>query len=233
MSNNVFFDAYIHISIRKFSICVIHLENSKKIYENKSLIRNDLNKIDFQKFQKFLDDNVLKIEKTLKEFIKNIHIIIETEDFSNIQISLKNYNNGRILTSRDLSYSLNEARYQCKKTLENKKIVHMLIDNYRVNDQDYTFLPENLECNNYSLDIKFICLSHNFVKKLENCLEKYQISISKIINAEYVENYFNNDDDLFIKAKKITEGCNPNEIEFLNKIRKKQGFFEKFFNFFK
>ena len=60
MSNNVFFDAYIHISIRKFSICVIHLENSKKIYENKSLIRNDLNKIDFQKFQKFLDDNLLK-----------------------------------------------------------------------------------------------------------------------------------------------------------------------------
>ena len=53
--------------------------------------------MDFEKFQEFLDDNVLKIEKTLKEFIKNINIIIETEDFSNIQISLKNYNNGRIL----------------------------------------------------------------------------------------------------------------------------------------
>ena len=232
MSNNVFFDAFIYISKRKFSICVIHLENSKKIYENKFLIKNDLNGIDFHKFQEFLDNNILKIEKSLKEFIKNTHIIIETEDFSTIQISIKNFNNSKILTPKDLSYSLNEARYQCKKTLENKKIVHMLIDNYRVNDQDYTFFPENLECNNYSLDIKFICLSLNFVKKLENCLEKYQISISKIINAEYVEKYFNNDDDLFIKAKKITEGCNPNEIEFLNKIKKKQGFFEKFFNFF-
>jgi len=232
MSNNVFFDAFIYISKIEFSICVIHLENSKKIYENKFLIKNDLNGIDFHKFQEFLDNNILKIEKSLKEFIKNTHIIIETEDFSTIQISIKNFNNSKILTPKDLSYSLNEARYQCKKTLENKKIVHMLIDNYRVNDQDYTFFPENLECNNYSLDIKFICLSHNFVKKLENCLEKYQISISKIINAEYVEKYFNNDDDLFIKAKKITEGCNPNEIEFLNKIKKKQGFFEKFFNFF-
>ena len=232
MSNNVFFDAFIHISKRKFSICVIHLENSKKIYENKSLIEKDLNGIDFQKFQEFLDDNILKIEKTLKEFIKNIHIIIETEDFSTVQISIKNFNNGKILTPSDLSYPLNEARYQCKKNFENKKIVHMLIDNYKINDQDYTFLPENLECNYYSLDIRFICLSHNFVKKLENCLQKYQISISKIINAEYVKKYFNNDDDLFIKAKKITEGCNPNEIEFFNKIRKKEGFFEKFFNFF-
>ncbi len=103
MSNNVFFDAFIHISKRKFSICVIHPENLKKIYENKFLIENDLNGIDFQKFQEFLDDNILKTEKILKEFIKNIHIIIETEDFSNIQISLKNYNNGRILTPRDLS----------------------------------------------------------------------------------------------------------------------------------
>ena len=49
MSNNVFFDTFIHISKRKFSICVIHLENSKKIYENKSLIENDLNGMDFEK----------------------------------------------------------------------------------------------------------------------------------------------------------------------------------------
>ena len=74
--------------------------------------------------------------------------------------------------------------------------------------------------NLYGWQILLSHLTHNFVKKLENCLEKYQISISKIINAEYVEKYFNNDDDLFIKAKKITEGCNPNEIEFLNKSKK-------------
>ena len=230
----MYFLMLLYIYQKENSLFVLFISKiQKKFMKMYPLLNNDLNGIDFQKFQEFLDDNIFKIEKTLKEFVKNIHIIIKTEVFSNIQISLKNYNNGRFLTSRDLSYSLNEARFQCKKTLENKKIVHMLIDNYKVNDQDYTFLPENLECNNYSLDIKFICLSHNFVKKLENCLEKYQISISKIINAEYVEKYFNNDDDLFIKAKKITEGCNPNEIEFLNKIRKKQGFFEKFFNFFK
>ena len=233
MSNHVFFDAFIYLSKKKFSICAIHLKNSKKIYENKFLINNDIDRIDFEKFQDFLDNNIFKIEKTLNEYIKNIYIIIETKDFLNIRLSIKNYNNGKILTPSDLSYSLNEARYQCKKTLENRKIIHMLIDNYRINDRDYSFLPENLECNNYSLDIKFISLSHNLVKKLENCLEKYQISISKIISAEYVENYFNNEDDLFKKTKKITEGCNPNEVEFYNKMRKNEGFFEKFFNFLK
>ena len=36
----------------------------------------------------------------------------------------------------------------------------------------------------------------------------------------------------FKNTKKITEGCNPNEVEFYVKTSKNKGFFEKFFNFF-
>ena len=103
---------------------------------------------------------------------------------------------------------------------------------YRINNNDYSTLPRNLICNNYSLDINFICLSINLVSKLEDCLQRYQISINKIISAQYVKSYFNNKDDLFKNTKKITEGCNPNEVEFYVKTSKNKGFFEKFFNFF-
>ena len=85
----MYFLMLLYIYQKENSLFVLFILKIQKIYENKSLIENDLNGIDFQKFQEFLDDNILKIEKTLKEFIKNIHIIIETEDFSNIQISLK------------------------------------------------------------------------------------------------------------------------------------------------
>ena len=33
-------------------------------------------------------------------------------------------------------------------------------------------------------------------------------------------------------AKKISEGFNQNEVAFVEKSRKKKGFFEKFFDFF-
>ena len=34
------------------------------------------------------------------------------------------------------------------------------------------------------------------------------------------------------KAKQIADGCNVNEIKFIDKIRENKGFFEKIFNFF-
>jgi len=109
----------------------------------------------------------------------------------------------------------------------------MLIENYLIDNKVYQFLPKKLECNNFSLDIKFICLSDNLIKSLEKSLEKYQISINHIISANYVENFFKNNHDLFKKVREIINGCNPNEVKFYNKTQKNQGFFEKFFNFFR
>ena len=234
MSNNLFFETFLYVSKKKFIIYSSHFDKLEKIYKYEKFIENNSSDLDLEQLKEFLDNNILKLEKKIDKFIKNIYVVIDTKNFFNIKLSVKNYNNGNILTPGCLSYSLNEARDQCKKTLENKKIIHMLIDNYRVNNKNYSFLPKNLKCHKYSLDVRFICLSNNLIKELENCLEKYQISINKIICAEYVTSYFeNNRDDFFKKTKKITDGCNSNEVEFHNKISRNVGFFEKFFNFFR
>jgi hypothetical protein len=51
-----------------------------------------------------------------------------------------------ILIFKNLNYLLNEAKDHCKKTIKKKKIIHMLIDNYQIDDKNYSFLPENLKC---------------------------------------------------------------------------------------
>ena len=49
----------------------------------------------------------------------------------------------------------------------------------------------------------------------------------------FVSQFMENDKiDIFIKAEKIMDGYNPNEVMLVDKTLKKQGFFEKFFNFF-
>ena len=53
------------------------------------------------------------------------------------------------------------------------------------------------------------------------------------MSEKYVRNFLENDrGDLFLMAKKIAKGHNPNEAMFINKTLKNRGFFEKFFNFF-
>jgi len=233
MDNDLDFVSYLYLSKDKFSICILKIPNLDIIYEKEILINNLYNELDFEQIKYFLDENIIKSEKILKYFIKNIFIILDSEDFFPIFLSIKKDNGGKFLTLENLSYSLNDAKLQCKKTMEEKKIVHMLIDNYQIDNKNYSFLPKEIKCNYFSLDIKFICLSDIFIQNLEKCLSRYQISVDQIISANYVRDYFEDNNDLFRKVWKITEGCNPNEIKFYNKSLNNRGFFEKFFNFFR
>ena len=86
---------------------------------------------------------------------------------------------------------------------------------------------------NFSLDLKLICISDDLIKDLERILKKYHISLNRVLDASYIQEFFSSDDEIFFEmAKKIIDGYNQNEIVLLDKTDKNQGFFEKFFNFF-
>ena len=109
----------------------------------------------------------------------------------------------------------------------------MLIKNYRVDNKDFSYFPENIKCHNFSLDLRLICISDDLIRDLETILKKYHISLNRVLDASYIQEFFSSDDrNIFSMAKKIIDGNNPNEVVLLDKTDKNQGFFEKFFNFF-
>ena len=64
-------------------------------------------------------------------------------------------------------------------------------------------------------------------------LEKYQISVRRILCAKYIEDYSKKEKiDFFTTMGKIIDGYNKNEVKLVDKISKNKGFFEKFFDFF-
>tara|TARA_B100000700_G_C15059576_1_gene864831 strand:+ start:4700 stop:5095 length:396 start_codon:yes stop_codon:yes gene_type:complete len=129
---------------------------------------------------------------------------------------------------------INEAKENCKKTIDERRIIHLIIRNYKIGNQNYDSLPKDLNNKNFSIDLEFICLSNEIIKNLEKTLSKYQISIGQIVNADYIREFFTNEDneDIFFMTKKILSGYNSNEVTLVDKSNKNQGFFEKFFNFF-
>ena len=233
MDKDIIFDTLLFISPKKLSISVFKKSNLEKIYLKEVLINNDSNQINFDKLNNFLDNNIYKIEKISKKFIKSIYLIIDYNDFLNVQLSIKKNNYGDLLTSNILTYALNEAKDQCKETFHKRRIIHFLINNYLIDEEYYSQLPKNKKCKNFSLDLKFICLSENLIKILEQTLKRYQISLNRIISADYIKDFFQSDkEDIFNLSMKIIDGCNENEISLVNKNTQNKGFFEKFFNFF-
>ena len=227
------FQIYLYLNNTQYKIYVTDNKTNEKIYSEKLTIEENSTELKFSKIDEFLDSNILKIEKKLNSFIKDIYVILDSKEFHSIKLSIKKDNNGNLINSEALIHPLSDLKNLCHSNLLNKKIIHFFIEKYVIDNKFYTSLPENVKCNIFSLDTEFICLSKNLIENIEKTLKKYHISLIQILSASYVEKFKDNTDNtIFTTASKIISGYNSNEVLLNSKIPKKQGFFERFFNFF-
>ena len=86
MIENSDFETFLYISKSKYQIFVYDKNNLKNLY-HKEIEKDD--EIELNILSKFIDDNIYKIEKMIKDFIRNIILIIEDDKVLDICISLK------------------------------------------------------------------------------------------------------------------------------------------------
>ena len=233
MNEELKFETYLFIDSKKLVIRVIEKKTFKILFKEEKLLDDHNEDSNLKKLDNFLAKNIFKIEKILKNFVKDINIILDDKEFFPIKISIKKDHNGNSISQENLINPLNVLKNLCQFSFKDKKIIHMLIENYQIDGKDYSFLPENLKCNNFSLDIKFICLSKNLIEHYESVLKRYHILVNQILNAKYIEQFQDQQNpNIYTTASRIISGFNNNEISLVNKTLKSKGFFEKFFDLF-
>lgn len=233
MNEDIDFKAYLFVSPKKICISINDEIDFNQIYYSEISSIQNQELLENYSLDDFLHDNIFKIEKKINKFIKSIYVIIDYENFFSLEISIKEDNYDNVINKKVLTHLLNEAKNHCKKSLTENEIIHILITNYKVDGKDFLKFPENLECKNFSIDIQFICFPNLKIKELEKILKKYQITVNQIICANYVKDYFrDNNQDIFFLSDRIIRGCNENEVKIVNKTVENKGFFERFFNFF-
>ncbi len=233
MENDLNFEVFLFFSPEKIILSVNHKTDFKLIFKDEIFFENSSTQLNFNKLDSFLNENIFKVEKILGNFVEKMNIIIETTDFFNLQISMKKDNHNENINSSIILYLVKSAKYQCEKTIQNMRIIHILIDNYLIDNNHFSELPLNRKCKNFSLDISFICLPNELVKHVEKTLKKFQISVNQILSASYIDKYVNDRDiNFFEMTSKIIRGYNKNEVKLVNKISTNKGFFEKFFHLF-
>ena len=218
MIENSDFETFLYISKNKYQIFVYDKNNLKNLYDEE--IKND-NEIELNLLSKFLDDNVYKIEKMIKNFIRNIILIIEDDKVLDIGISLKKKNYEKNIDQKQLEKSLVEIKNIFRENYQDKIIMHMIVVNNKNND-DYLFL-----------EVNFISISNNFTFYFDKVLESHQIKISRYMSCRYIKSYISEDStELFTMANKLNNGFNKNEVQLISKNVENIGFFEKFFQLF-
>ncbi len=226
-------ETYISISQFQIGIYLFDIKNLKNLYTKESKYNTKDEKIDLNILNKFLEENIFKIEKLLGKFIKNISLIIQDSKNNNICFGVKKKIYNEKIDKKYLENLLTDAKDLFKENYQNQKIMHMIIDKYIVDDVIHSSFKDNIMAENFSFELQFRSISNSFVNEVEKILEKYQIKISNYIDGDYVKNLFTKEDlDLPIMAYKVQNGFNKNEVQLISKNLGKKGFFEKFFQLF-
>ena len=230
MIENSDFETFLYISKSKYQIFVYDKNNLKNLY-NEEIGYSD--EIELNTLSKFLDDNIYKIEKKIKNFIRNIILIIEDDKILEIGISLKKKNYEKNENQKQLENSLVEVKDIFKENYQDLLIMHMVIV-----EKENNFLLNNANNNDdyLFLEVNFISIPNKFTFYFDKLLENHQINIKRYMSGDYIKSFFDIESkesmELFVMANKLNDGLNKNEIELISKSKENRGFFEKFFQLF-
>ena len=84
--------------------------------------------------------------------------MIDSPKILSVGISLSKKLDGSKLKQTNIQFLVQEATQQILKYYINHNIAHIIINNYKIDGVDYSYLPDEIKCDFISLDIFFICL---------------------------------------------------------------------------
>ena len=137
---------------------------------------------------------ITSLETDSNEYINNINLMLDSQKMLSIGISLSKKLNGSKLKQANIQFLVQEAKQQIIKYYASYNIVHIIINNYKIDSFDYSYLPDKINCNFISLDILFICLPNKLVAYFKSIFSKSNILVNQIICSSYAKsiNYKNN-----------------------------------------
>ena len=209
------------------------LNENNKILLYKEFLSNDSSLDENLKtLQNFLEKNLFDLEKKLDNYINEIDLIINYDNFLIIDIStIHNFSNYADQLDNITNFLVN-IKDNVIKDIDGFDLTHMMINKFIINGKGYSSIQSFKDHKNMLFEIKFICLKSNILDNLKKVFSKYGISIKNTFCHEYVNHFKKSEvDNIFDLADKLKNGLNKKEILFINRPLKNKGFFEKFFNF--
>jgi len=230
MTQETNFETFLFISKNKYQIFVYDKVNLKNLYNEEININEG---IEIDNLSNFLNENIYKIEKMIKNFIRNIILIVEDDKVLDIGISLKKKNYEKNINQKQLENSLVEVKDIFKENYQDLLIMHMVIV-----EKENNFLLNNANNSNdyLFLEVNFISVPNNFTFYFDKLLANHQINIKCYMSGNYIKSFFYKESkettELFVMANKLNDGLNKNEVQLVSKSNENKGFFEKFFQLF-
>ena len=181
---------------------------------------------------KFILEKVKDFEKDVGSLIEKVNVITDAR-YDQFSLSLKNKYDSNQIKKTDVVRLISDAKQLIVRNNKNYLILHILVEKYVIDGKEYFEFPENLGYKEFIIDVSFITVQNSIVKTLNKILKDCNIEVKKIISHQYSSRFAEKSDlSPCIAGKKVVDGVNPSEVMIHNLYTRKQGLFEKMFNFF-
>ena len=187
--NNENFQTFFDCGFSKIRAATFNINNNNEAFYAESEFFTDQSNLEL-KIQKI----ITSLEKDSNEYIDNINLMIDSPETLSIGLSISKKLGGYELKQSNIQFLAQEAKQQILKYYANHNITHIIINNYKIDGIDYSYLPDEIKCDFISLDFFFICLPTNLVLNLKSIFSKSNILINQIICSSYARsiNYKDN-----------------------------------------
>ncbi len=177
--NNFIFIAGKYDDNQNFQVIDKIKSSKKEIYkENLLIIDNAKEEIDYC---------IKEIEKKVNYVFKEITIILDIFDISNINVSGYKKLNGSQLLKENISYILNSLKSYITENEKDKTILHILNTKYTIDRNISENLPIGLFGNFYTHELSFFLIKNNDLKNLKQIFAKNNLSVKKVLIKNFVE----------------------------------------------
>ena len=201
----------------------------QKNYLMPDTLGNNLNLI---VLSKFILEKIKDFEKDVGSFIEKIYLITDAKN-DQFSLSLKNKYDSDKIKESDVVRLINDAKQQIIRNNKGCVILHLLVDKYIVDGEEYLEFPDNVSYKELIVQVSFITVQNSTVKTLNKIFKNCNIEVKKIISHQYSSGFAERKDTSpCIAGKKVVDGINPSEVIMHKIYSRKQGLFEKMFNFF-
>ena len=233
MTNKVFQSFYLAIIGHNLHIDYFNSEDENSHHKKKYLMPDTLDdNLNLTILTKFILEKVKDFEKDVGSFIEKVNLITDAK-YDQFSLSLKNKYNSSKIKDTDVVRLIKDAKKLINRNNKNCFILHILVDKYIVDGKEYLEFPENLNYEEFIIDLSFITVQNSIVKILNKILKDCNVEVVKIISHQYSNRFADKrDTSPCIAGKKVIEGINSSEVITRNVYTKRLGLFEKMFNFF-
>jgi len=159
---------------------------SKLFFQSKSISKKN----NYEEYSKSINYLIREAENQISTHLEDITVLYETSEICTIDLSIKKKLDQKVNFNEVCSSIILEANQLIKNCYSNKKIIHVIINKYIINNEEFFNIPDNLsEFNSLVLELKFICIPQNQYNTIFEVFKKNNLNILNFFSSSLVKSF--------------------------------------------